>query len=412
MSRLYYTENGRVIPTSCEELADYRIARKVLHLPATDQPATLYVLARAYPEHKQPLRIAVNDVPISGPSPGPEDGYLWYEIAVPPSLLQVGPNRFEFWADTPAMQGWSLGLEGGHCQPQSWLSTDGGSTWRREKMGHLHTMSGEYVVRVRLAEGEDPSPPPMVWETPSTGRLERVRRMIPAVAREGTSTLDRVRALTSWVCTRWVYRCEGASYSPWDAETIIAWGQAGRGHDGRDPIVMCVHYGVTLVTCCAAIGIPARPAIFTGGVNQHNGHFTAEVWLQEYDKWVMVDPTLDAIVFQNGTPLSVGEIQQAGDDLSGLIAWGPGYAFQMENPFIPEWIERVFVPNICFRHRSIWPRADFLSRPELGPAWHGSTAYCETDLVWETGDLAQGFGMFSHFGDKDYFDRPPADFPG
>ena len=110
--------------------------------------------------------------------------------------------------------------------------------------------------------------------------------------------------------------------------------------------------------------------------------------------------------------VSRAEIQQAGDDLSALVQWGPGYAYQMDNPVIPSWIDRNFVTGVCFRHRSLWPRTDLLSRPELAPAWHGSTGYCETDLVWERRDLAQGFGMFPYFGEPAYFDAPPLDFPG
>ncbi len=50
MSRLYHSEKGYVLPTLCEELTRYRRARKVLHLPGTSEPATLYVLARAWPD--------------------------------------------------------------------------------------------------------------------------------------------------------------------------------------------------------------------------------------------------------------------------------------------------------------------------------------------------------------------------
>ena len=39
MSRLYHTEEGRVIPSLCEELTRFRWARKTLDLPATSAPA-------------------------------------------------------------------------------------------------------------------------------------------------------------------------------------------------------------------------------------------------------------------------------------------------------------------------------------------------------------------------------------
>ena len=68
---------------------------------------------------------------------------------------------------------------------------------------------------------------------------------------------------------------------------------------------MCVHYAVTLATACLAAGIPARCSIFTETLNGINGHFTPDVWFEEYGKWVMVDPTVDAILFDRGVPMSV-----------------------------------------------------------------------------------------------------------
>jgi hypothetical protein len=304
-------------------------------------------------------------------------------------------------------------MEHGHRHPNSFVSTDAGQTWRNERMSYLNVTRGEYIVRVRLEEEADPAPPTMVWEDAGHPRLLRLRQTIPGYLLEAGSTLARVRALATQVCTSWEYCNSGpaAQYAPWDAETIVAWGQAGQGHDGRRPIVMCVHYAVTLVTYCLAAGTPARCAVFTRGINTHEGHFTAEVWFEEYGKWVMVDPNMDAILFQDGVPMSVSEIQAAASDLAPLVAWGPGHRYQLENPVIAEWIPKTFLIGACFRHRSVWARTDLLSHPEFSPPGHGSTSYCETNLVWETGDLEQGFGMFPHFGEKDYFDAPPQYFP-
>jgi hypothetical protein len=413
MSQLYYSETGHVVPTLCEELTDYRRARKVLELPGTRAPAVLFILARSYPGTDLPLRVSANGRELPGPAPDPGGIYRWHEIPVPPDVLVPGSNIFEFWADAPAMNAWSLAMENGHRDPNSLVSTDAGETWRNEKMSYLNVTSGEYIVRVRLEEGADPAPPAMAWEDPHHPRLRRLQQTLPGYILEGGSTLARVRALATQVCTSWEYCNSGpaAQYAPWDAETIVAWGQASRGHDGRKPIVMCVHYAVTLVTYCLAAGIPARCAVFTLGTNTPEGHFTAEVWFQEYGKWVMVDPNMDAILFKDGLPMSVSEIQRAAPDLAPLVAWGPGHRYQLENPVIAEWVPKTFLTGACFRHRSLWARADLLSHPEFSPPGHGSTSYCETNLIWEVGDLEQGFGMFPYFGEDAYFDAPPRDFP-
>lgn len=412
MSQLYYSEQGNVIPSLCEELTDYRRARKVLSLPGTREPATLYVLARSYPGNTLPLRLSVNGTELPGLQPLQPDIYFWHEAVVPPSDLKAGANVFEFWTDAPAMNAWSLGLENGHKDPESFVSTDSGRTWRNEKLGYHNISFGEYVVRVRLAEGQDPPPPAMVWENRDHSRLQRLGEMLPDDAWGRGTTLQRVQSLLTWASTSWFYRNTGTAtqYAPWDPETILAWGKAAQGHNGREPVVMCVQYAVTLVMSCLAVGIPARPAVFTGAINGFNGHFTGEVWFKEFNKWVMVDPTLDAILFMGDQPLSVTDIQQAGDDLRGLIHFGPGQKYQTQNPVIEGWIPENIEKGVCFRHRSLWPRTDFLSHLELTPPGHGETAYSETHLVWETKDLADGFGMFPSFGDKAYFDASPQGF--
>ena len=102
------------------------------------------------------------------------------------------------------------------------------------------------------------------------------------------------------------------------------------------------------------------------------------------------------------------EVQRAGRDLSELIEWGPGNEFQRTFPHMVKFVEESLQTGLCFRHRSIWTRADLLSRPELSPPGHGSLAYCETGLVWERRDLERGFGMFPYFADPSYFDAPPS----
>lgn len=412
MTKLYFSDSGRVIASLCEELTDYRHARKLIDLPKTFKDAQLFILARAYPKASLPLHVSVNATEIPAISPRSLGSYVWYGALVPPSVLIPGTNAIEFWSDSSAMDSWSLGLEGGHAHPRSFVSTDGGLTWRNDRMGYLNVSRGEYVVRVRLAEGTDPTPPPPVWEDPNTPRLMRLLAHLPRDVFAATSAMEQVRSLMTWVSKSWEYRnlTTAAQLAPWDVETILAWGRAGAGHDGRPPIVMCVHYTVAFVTFCVALGIPARCAIFTGGVNGPYGHFTAEVWAEEFAKWVLIDPNMDAIFMRKGGPLSVSEVMLAGSHLGDFIQWGAGHEFQMRNPMIENWIREVYLPGLCFGHRSLWPRTDFLSHPELTPP-HTTTAYAETELVWERRDLEDGFAMFRYFGDERYFEAPPLDYP-
>lgn len=410
MSTLYTNEEGRVIPTLCEELTTYRRAQTVLNLPSTASEGTLYLLARSYAHPPSPLRISINEIELEPVLPASEGFYLWYAVPVAPSILRTGSNVVEVWTDATAMNAWSLALEAGHGIPESAISDDGGRTWRHNRMGYLNAVCAEYVIRIRLEEGNDTSPPPIIWEDPAHPRLASLRRVIPDHVRSDAPLMDRVRKLASWIAMSWEHSgaSRPAQYTPWDAETILTWGRHRSGHSAQRPIVMCVHYAVAFVTACQALGIPARCAVLMGTPNGTDGHFVSEVWFEEYKKWVMVDPNTDAIFQHNGTPLSITDIQQAGDDLSEMVEWGAGYAFQKTFPHMSAFIRNNLLKGVCFRHRSIWPYMNLLSRPELSPPGHGSVSYCETDLVWESGDLERGFGMFRYFADSEYFDTPPA----
>ncbi len=409
MSRLYYTEDGRVLPTLCEELTTFRRTRKILTLPETRGPAAVYLLARSYPDNDRPLRLAVNGEEVAAVEPGRPGAYDWHEVAVDATLLKAGENVFDLWTDRTSMTGWSLALEPGHASPGSAVSDDGGATWRQERMGYLNAVLGEYVVRVRLAEGEDPPPPRVVWELPDGPKQASLRKIMPPVTRDQGPLLKRVRAISSWLASSWEHTSSARAeqYCPWDAETILAWGSSQSGHGGHRPITMCVHYAAAFVAAAQAVGIPARCAVLTEALNGSQGHFVTEVWFEDYGKWVMVDPNADAIVFRNGEPLSMTEIQEAVPNLKGVIEWGTGTEYQRTFPHMVEFVESNLEKGVCFKHRSVWYRSDLLSRPELSPPGHGSLSYCETGLIWEKGDLDRGFGMFPYFGEPGYFDDPP-----
>ena len=249
--------------------------RKVSSLPPTAAPGWLYFLASPYPGSDLPLHISVNGVVIPPVVPQRTQFYAWYTVPVQPSWLRPGENFFEFWTDATAMNAWSLGIESGYAHPRSFVSDDGGRSWRNEKMGFLNVLLGEYIVRVRLAEGQDPSPPVMAWEDLDHPRLASLRKLLPPDALEKGSLLSRLRALTTWLSTSWAHESSFSAslYAPWDAETILAWGRVRLGHDQRLPITMCVHYGVAFVSACMAARIPARCLVGTTEQNDSGGHF-------------------------------------------------------------------------------------------------------------------------------------------
>lgn len=404
MSRLYFTEQGRAIPNLAEELTRHRRVRKVLKLPVTRHPAVLFILAQPHAHSVLPLCLSVNgnkQFPIRPLLPGT---FRWHMCEISPACLVPGANTFELWADGSSMTSWSLATEPGHAKPASYLSDDSGENWRNTKMTYLNVLSGEYVIRIRLHEGEDPPAPPIVWEVKEHSKLTSLRALIPQKCRSG-SLLERVRGLTAWLSTAMEHIGTGLAtlYTPWDPATILAWGMLKRGLNGQLPVLMCMHYSVAFVSFCHVLGIRARCAALANSPNGSDGHFVSEVWFPVLKKWVMVDVNFDIIMWKDGVPLSISEIQAAGSNLQPLVEYGQGSSFQLRNPAVKQFFQSNYLQGKCFTHRSIWPRTDFLSRPDLSPVGHGTMAYSETELVWECADRENGFGMFQYFGTQEYF---------
>jgi hypothetical protein len=394
-----------------EELSTRRRARKVMDLPATGGPATMYVWARCYPGNHHPLRIAVNDSEIASVRPQPgklDDGYSWYELEIPADRLIDGSNRFLFWADSDAMNAWSLGVEYGHASSGSEVSTDGGTHWSGERLGYLNVGRGEYAVRIRLAEGDDPAPPHFVAESRNQDGLVRFRELLDTEVKPGQTPLEQVRVLATWAAGRWGYRNaqKASQYAPWDPLTIIAWGEARSGQAGRPPITFCVHYAVTFVSACWAYGIPARCVVFAEDVNSNYGHFAAEVWIADLQKWVLVDANEDALFSDGEVLLSAAEVCAMRFDIRRIVRWGPGHRIQTRSRAMRSWINDVMLTGRCFVYFGIWPRADFFSHPEQSPPSHGWGAYAELDFIWPVETRDAGFGMFRYFAPKEWFASP------
>jgi hypothetical protein len=412
LSRLFANENGRVIPTLGEELTQFRQAKTTFHVSTADEPSSLYILARPFPGGAWPLHIKINNEQYTSINSNDHTRYRWYEIEVKPGVFQTGNNEVTLYTGASAMNAWSLALEPGHGTPVSSVSDDAGHTWRRENMGYLNAVRAEYVVRLRSARGCDPNPPPLTMESVTHPKVIALRERVPKSITRRQSLLERIQALATWVCMSWEHTGSGRAtqYAPWDAETILSWGGARTGHNGQRPIVMCVHYAVTFVSLCQALGIPARCLALMGTPNGTDGHFVAEVWMPEFGKWVVVDPNADAMFFDGNEPMSAKEVQAAGEDLNPLVRWGSGSAYQMTFSHIRLFVRENLLKNLCFRHISIWPHANMLSQPQLSPPGHGSISYCETDLVWACEDRERGFGMFRYFADESYFNAEPEDY--
>lgn len=410
MSQLIHTERGHCDYLHYEAVSIRRRARKSLTLPAVPPAGgELYLLAMPFTGCTSPLRVELNGHSFTI-DPSPVTTLSWFTLPIPPGVLQAGENLIELWSGQLALDGWAVAIESGYTPSGSWLSIDGGERWRNSCMGNSHALCGEYIVRLRLADPAlcDPAPPSFAWERTDCRWFDAVRAVIPAEIQAVVDPWERARALAAWVSVQWHYRnnSTGFEYAPWDALTILSWGQADSGFVKEHPITMCVHFGIVFTTCALALGLPARSICCKGGGLHDGGHFISEVWSDRWLKWCQVDANTDVVFLRDSVPLSVAELSMVGHEAEALAVTGPGYAQQ--NDYIKGFVREFMFSGWVYEHWALWPRNDYLSHPESTPPAHGSPEYVETDWLWaEPAQHREHLAMFPQLLPAESLQAPP-----
>ena len=218
---------------------------------------------------------------------------------------------------------------------------------------------------------------------PKLGILRNQERLDKVIAGAVTQW-EQVLALRAWVAVQWVHRAphEFRRCCPWDALTILAWMRADRGHGQPQPDAYCTHYAVVLAQCALALGWRARLWVMSAEPTLHdNGHFVAEIWSGDYNKWVMLDADTDSHVEGGGVPLSVLEIHDAWRE-SALDRLDVVAGVNADKVKIgPDWIEEM-LPRGLYRFCGLVLRNNHLSTLIPGPVEHGWTTYKWDGFLW------------------------------
>jgi len=153
-----------------------------------------------------------------------------------------------------------------------------------------------------------PAPPfPVLYDDPKAPQFLEMRRefAIDAVVAGAKDDYERLRRLTHWVSTRWEHSPNQMA-SKSDPLTILREAQKG----GR---FICREYAIVMAGVAAAYGMPARVVnLMPREVETRSeAHSAAEVWLDEFGKWVLADGQYGAIGELDGVPLSGIELQAA-----------------------------------------------------------------------------------------------------
>jgi hypothetical protein len=150
---------------------------------------------------------------------------------------------------------------------------------------------------------------PFVYQAPSPRlKLLRQRYQLDKVIAPGKTEMEQLMLLRHWVRNQWhtAWGSNAAAWMPpWDALIILS------SKDQDDCLTMCTHYAAVFTQCCLALGWTARHCIV-------DHHCTAEVWVGQHNKWVMMDAGNSAeradctLHFERkGVPLSALELHLA-----------------------------------------------------------------------------------------------------
>jgi len=199
----------------------------------------------------------------------------------------------------------------------------------------------------------------------------RERWRLDHVIKDADREFDKFLRLKRWTRQQWEdgwTRGDLEWVPPWDAGVVLE--LAGR----KLSLGMCTHYASTFVQCCLSLGLQARVCITTA-------HCVAEIWSNEYEKWVMMDPGCDADdgrkatrhFERNGIPLSAHELHLAGvaDNFEDIKAvWDP-------EPITGMGLDADRYYQFCTTFRNNFLTSLYPEEPE-----HGAVSYTYDGHLW------------------------------
>lgn len=247
----------------------------------------------------------------------------------------------------------------------------------------------------------------------------RARHKLDAVVAGAQTEFERILRLRHWVAQqrneRELFRVE---YPDWDADDILrqtAQGQCLIGH--------CMQYTLVFLQACRAFGIQGRHFSIDGF--REMGHEIAEVWSDDYRKWVYMDASLDCHYFEraSGTPLNLLELHRVfvetfyrdGETLlsvplaelkTRVKAVGKnvpidcsegGFSYGTPKASHAWWWEHGYLAAGFLR---LTPRDNFLSAPAPVPFNHGNSGFNWNGfVVWEDSRTPR-LPVYAHYTDK------------
>jgi len=140
---------------------------------------------------------------------------------------------------------------------------------------------------------------------------------IDSIASTEKTDQGKVRKIASWVHNLWKH---DRMNEPEKNDALYILEEVKKGKRFR-----CVEYGIVTTACLNSIGIKARTlSLKTKDAETRPsgaGHVVLEVFLNDLDKWIIVDPQWDIIPHVNDIPLNAIEFQAAITNHDNIGIW-------------------------------------------------------------------------------------------
>lgn len=238
---------------------------------------------------------------------------------------------------------------------------------------------------------------PFAVESPEHPVLAELRRRfdLERIAGEGTD-VERAIRLRDWIKSLFPHAIP-YRMPEWNALLILDRGSRGVEH------FICLHYSVSLVQCCLALGMQARMVNLHRGISDSycvgdeaavdppvDEHVVAEVWSSDLGSWVMIDTDFDCHYERHGRAVSAWDIHRAfvegklgeltprrGPHSASFNAYGE--ELSDDDLFFAERLPSYYA------HVSVLMRNDFLSDPDGPVTVAHVTDEATPPILWHRG---------------------------
>ncbi len=280
-------------------------------------------------------------------------------------------------------------------------------------------MTAHQVPAVRVVAAQNPliqrSSYSMPAEEPGCPLLNELRERceLDAVIAGAQTEFDAIQRLHRWAYHIPLRKC---THFPWNP---LAWLELTREADGsfrqnrydrRRRDTMCLYPNVVLVAALQSCGLPARHVNFHS--EGMSGHEVAEVWCNDYGKWIHLDATRDYYWYdpRTGVPLDTGEIHQVlVSRLQQVERWDRPYLYRQDLDALVADLPIAFWEGdykhsvaegalYLFRsmcHFRIVPRFDVFSRPRPLPVSQGTEVWSWNGYLNWADDMVPPLPHFS-----------------